>query len=75
MSAAAGVDRLRLFTIAPGLGGVESLVTQPMTTSHRDMDPREWRRRGIADGMIRLSGGLEDAGDPIADLQQALEAA
>ena len=72
---AAVVDRLRLFAIAPSLGGVESLVTQPMTTSHRDMDPRERRRRGIADGMIRLSVGLEDAEDLIADLEQALDAA
>lgn len=71
--AAAVVDRLKIFTIAVSLGGVESLVTQPVTTSHHDMAPAERERRGIVDGMIRLSCGLEDAEDLIADLRQALE--
>lgn len=66
------IDRLRLFTIAPSLGGVESLVTQPMTTTHHDLTPEERQQRGIVDGMIRLSCGLEDSVDLIADLQQAL---
>jgi cystathionine gamma-synthase len=69
---AAVVDRLRLFTIAASLGGVESLVTQPITTTHHGMTPEERRRRGIVDGMIRLSCGLEDSADLIADLNQAL---
>lgn len=71
--AAKVVDRLKLFTIAVSLGGVESLVTQPVTTSHHDMAPEERERRGIVDSMIRLSCGLEDAEDLIADLQQALD--
>jgi len=66
------VDRLRLFTIAPSLGGAESLVTQPRTTTHHDLTPEERHRRGIVDGMIRLSCGLEDSSDLIADLEQAL---
>jgi cystathionine gamma-synthase len=70
---AAVVDRLQLFSIAPSLGGVESLVTQPITTTHHGLDPVERAKRGITDGMIRLSVGLEDAGDLIADLSRALD--
>ena len=65
-------DRLRLFALAPSLGGVESLVTQPCTTSHRDLSAAERARRGIADAMLRLSIGLEDPADLVADLEQAL---
>jgi cystathionine gamma-synthase len=66
------VDRLRLFSIAPSLGGVESLVSQPLTTSHHGLTRDERAQRGISDGMVRLSIGLEDADDLIADLAQAL---
>ncbi len=69
---AAVADGLRLFAIAPSLGGVESLVTQPVTTTHHGLGPEERRRRGITDTMLRLSVGLEDVEDLIADLQQAL---
>jgi len=69
---AAVIDRLRIFSIAPSLGGVESLVTQPITTTHHGMSAEERARRGIVDGMVRLSCGLEDAADLIADLTQAL---
>jgi cystathionine gamma-synthase/methionine-gamma-lyase len=72
LSTAATVDRLRLFTIAPSLGGVESLVTQPITTTHHGLAPKERTRRGIADSMVRLSCGLEDPEDLCADLEQAL---
>ena len=71
---AAMVDRLQLFSIAPSLGGVESLVTQPITTTHHGMLPEERGRRGIPDSMVRLSIGLEDADDLIGDLEQALDA-
>ncbi len=67
------VDRLRLFKIAPSLGGVESLVTQPVTTTHHGLSAAERARRGITDTMVRLSVGLEDAADLIEDLKQALE--
>jgi cystathionine gamma-synthase len=70
--ASAVVDRLKLFAIAPSLGGVESLATQPVTTTHHSLDPEERARRGITDSMIRLSVGLEDAQDLIDDLNQAL---
>lgn len=66
------VDRLKLFAIAPSLGGVESLATMPVTTTHHGLPPEERARRGISDTMIRLSVGLEDAADLIADLEQAL---
>ncbi|QHS10972.1 PLP-dependent aspartate aminotransferase family protein [Sinimarinibacterium sp. NLF-5-8] len=66
------VDRLRLIALAPSLGGVESLATQPVTTTHHDMAVKERLKRGIVDGLVRLSIGLEDVDDLIADLQQAL---
>jgi cystathionine gamma-synthase len=74
-SATRVADRLRLFALAPSLGGVESLVTQPCTTTHHGLTPEERARRGISDSMLRLSVGLEDADDLIADLEQALAAA
>jgi len=52
---------------------VESLVSQPCATSHHGISREERERRGITDGMLRLSVGLEDAKDLIADLQQALD--
>lgn len=67
------VDRLKLFAIAPSLGGVESLVTQPVTTTHHGLSAEERKRRGIRDAMIRLSVGLENLDDLIHDLTQALE--
>lgn len=69
---AAVVDRLKLFAIAPSLGGVESLVTQPVTTTHHGLSEEERARRGITGSMVRLSVGLEDVEDLIADLEQAL---
>jgi cystathionine gamma-synthase/methionine-gamma-lyase len=66
------IDRLRIFAIAPSLGGVESLVTQPATTSHRELGEEERRAAGIGTGLVRLSIGLEDADDLIADLDAAL---
>jgi cystathionine gamma-synthase len=67
-------DALKLFALAPSLGGVESLVTQPCTTTHHGLSPEARSRRGISDAMLRLSVGLEDAEDLIADLEQALAA-
>jgi cystathionine gamma-synthase len=71
-AATAVADRLRLFALAPSLGGVESLVTQPCTTTHHGLAPEERARRGISDSMLRLSIGLEDVEDLVADLHQAL---
>lgn len=69
---AAVADRLQLFSLAPSLGGAESLATQPCTTTHHGLTAEERARRGITDSMIRLSIGLEDPEDLIADLTQAL---
>ncbi len=66
------VDRLKLFTIAPSLGSVESLVTQPITTTHINLTPEERAKRGIVDSMVRISVGLEDVEDLWADLEQSL---
>lgn len=66
------VDRLSLFAIAPSLGGVESLVTQPMVTTHHGLTAAERARRGISDSMVRLSIGLEGVDDLWADLERAL---
>ncbi|MGM0701013.1 MAG: trans-sulfuration enzyme family protein [Pseudomonadota bacterium] len=71
-AATAVADRLELFALAPSLGGAESLVTQPCTTTHHGLPAEERARRGIPDGLLRLSVGLEDSADLIADLEQAL---
>ncbi|MGA2762676.1 MAG: PLP-dependent aspartate aminotransferase family protein [Spirochaetia bacterium] len=69
---AAVVDKLRIFSIGASLGGVESLVTQPITTTHHGLTPQERARRGIVDSMVRISCGLEDVEDLWSDLEQAL---
>lgn len=68
------VDALKVFSIAPSLGGVESLVTMPVTTTHYGLSAEERNRRGISDSLVRISLGLEDAEDLIGDLEQALAA-
>lgn len=67
------VDNLELFLIAPSLGGAESLVTQPITTTHHGLSPEERFKRGITDSMIRISIGMEAEKDLIEDLIGALE--
>ncbi len=66
------VDRVRIPRIAPSLGGVESLIEQPLVMSYYEYSPEDRRRFGIPDNMIRLSCGIENAHDLIADLEQAL---
>jgi methionine-gamma-lyase len=65
-------DRVQLFLLAASLGGVESLVVLPAYTSHYNMSEEELQRGGVTPGMVRVSIGIEDAADLIADLQQAL---
>lgn len=67
------MDTLQLWSLAENLGSVESLVTHSVTMTHADMDPAERQRVGITDGLVRLSVGLEDPDDLIADLRQALD--
>jgi cystathionine beta-lyase/cystathionine gamma-synthase len=66
-------DRFRLFTRAESLGGVESLVCHPASMTHASV-PRETRlAMGFADGLLRLSVGIEDLADLRADLDQAMQ--
>jgi cystathionine beta-lyase/cystathionine gamma-synthase len=65
-------DRVRIFLLAASLGGVESLVVLPIYTSHYRMSLDELKAAGVEPGTVRVSVGLEDAGDLIEDLRQAL---
>ena len=67
--------RLRIFTHAPSLAGVESLVSEPRLTSHAAMTAEARLAMGIDDGFVRLSCGIEDAADLTGDLAQALDGA
>ncbi len=58
---------------APSLGGVETLVSQPRFTSHVSMSAAERAEQGLPDGFVRISVGVEDAEDLIADFRQALD--
>ncbi len=75
-SVAAAMKVLRhtqLFTLAESLGGVESLIGHPATMTHAAIPREERLRSGLSDGLIRLSVGVEDVADLIADLEQALK--
>ena len=66
--------RLQLVICAISLGGVETTICQPVATSHQKMPEPERQRLGITPGLLRLSVGIEDAGEVVADLLQALSA-
>lgn len=65
---------VELWTLAENLGSVESLITHPASMTHADMTPQERATGGITDGLVRLSVGMEDVEDLIADLETALSA-
>jgi cystathionine gamma-synthase len=67
------VDAVKIPRIAPSLGGVESLIEQPLVMSYYECTPAERERFGIPDNMIRLSCGIENPEDLVADLAQALQ--
>jgi cystathionine beta-lyase/cystathionine gamma-synthase len=67
------LKELRLITHAPSLAGVETLVSEPRLTSHKNIGPEGRAKIGIPDGFLRLSCGLEDAEDIIGDLEQGLK--
>ncbi len=69
------VDAVQLPRIGPSLGGVESLIEQPLVMSYYNLSPEDRRKFGIPDNMIRLSCGVENTEDLLADLAQALEKA
>ena len=73
--AVAFLRALRVFTCAESLGGVESLAEHPALMTHASLPPESRRALGIGDGLIRLSVGLEDPGDLLADLDHALSQA
>jgi len=66
------LERCRLFALAESLGGVESLIEHPALMTHASLPAAMRESLGISDGLIRISVGVEDVEDLIADLRQAL---
>ena len=66
------VERTRLFTLAESLGGVESLIELPAAMTHASIPAETRRAHGVADGLVRISVGIEDIADLISDLDRAL---
>ena len=67
------LESVRLCTLAESLGGVETLISHPATMTHASVDEAKRERLGITDGLVRISVGIEDTDDIIADLDQALD--
>ena len=67
------MSRLRIFTLAESLGGVESLIEHPGLMTHASLSPEKQAEIGIGPGLLRLSVGIETEADLLADLHQALE--
>lgn len=67
------VEKLKVFTLAESLGGVESLAGHPASMTHASIPKEEREKTGVVDSLIRLSVGIEDIEDLIADLKQALQ--
>jgi cystathionine beta-lyase/cystathionine gamma-synthase len=66
------LNNVHLCSLAESLGGVETLISHPSSMTHASMPPEVRKENGITDGMVRLSVGIEDVEDLIADLDQAL---
>jgi len=66
------LERCQIFALAESLGGVESLIEHPAIMTHASLPPEKRAALGIGDGLVRLSVGVEDEADLIADLEQAL---
>jgi cystathionine beta-lyase len=69
------VERLKVFTLAESLGGVESLAGHPASMTHASIPKEEREKTGVVDSLIRLSVGIEDEQDLVEDLRQALHGA
>jgi len=67
------LESVKLCTLAESLGGVETLISHPATMTHASVDEEKRERLGITDGLVRISVGIEDTDDIIADLDQALD--
>jgi len=74
-AAQALLDAVALPYVAPSLGGVETLITRPVATSHAGMSPEDRERLGITADLIRISSGIEGSQDLIGDFAQALDKA
>ena len=72
-AARAVLESVKLCTLAESLGGVETLISHPATMTHASVDEAKRERLGITDGLVRISVGIEDTDDIIADLDQALD--
>jgi cystathionine beta-lyase/cystathionine gamma-synthase len=72
-TASAFLDRLRVARVATSLGGPETIVCHPSTSTHASLTPEEKLGCGVSDGLLRVSVGLEDTADVVADFEQALE--
>ena len=68
------LESVRLFTLAESLGGVESLAESPALMTHASVPPADREKLGISDTLIRLSCGIENQDDLMADVKQALNA-
>jgi methionine-gamma-lyase len=66
------MNRLRMCTLAPTLGDVDTIILHPATMSHINVDPAIRRQYGITDGLVRISVGIEAAEDIMGDLEQAM---
>lgn len=67
------LESVKLCTLAESLGGVETLISHPATMTHASVDVEKRERLGITDGLVRISVGIEDTDDIIADIDQALD--
>jgi len=67
------LESVKLCTLAESLGGVETLISHPATMTHASVDADKRERLGITDGLVRISVGIEDTDDIIADIEQALD--
>jgi cystathionine gamma-lyase len=66
------LEKVKIFSLAESLGGVESLIEHPAIMTHASIPQAQREALGVSDGMIRLSVGLEDVQDLIEDLEQAM---
>ena len=73
-AATALLERVRLCSLGESLGGVETLISHPATMTHAAIPEEERNRLGVTPGLVRISVGIEDMEDMIADLDQALAA-
>jgi O-succinylhomoserine sulfhydrylase len=69
------LNALEIVTISNNLGDAKSIITHPATTTHQRLSPAQRVSLGIGEGLVRLSVGLEDTDDLIADVTRALESA